>query len=100
VTQGPPFISFQHVRKAFGPKTIFTDLSIDFARGETVTLMGASGSGKSVTLKMLIGLIKPDAGKIVFDAASPTCSRAPRSSTPSRWARTSPTACASSSGTR
>ncbi len=67
MTQGPPFISFQHVRKAFGPKTIFTDLSIDFARGETVTLMGASGSGKSVTLKMLIGLIKPDAGKIVFD---------------------------------
>ncbi len=67
MTQGPPFISFQHVRKAFGPKTIFTDLSIDFARGETVTVMGASGSGKSVTLKMLIGLIKPDAGKIVFD---------------------------------
>jgi phospholipid/cholesterol/gamma-HCH transport system ATP-binding protein len=67
VTQGPPFISFQHVRKAFGPKTIFTDLSIDFYRGETVTVMGASGSGKSVTLKMLIGLLKPDAGKIIFD---------------------------------
>jgi phospholipid/cholesterol/gamma-HCH transport system ATP-binding protein len=67
VTQGPPLISFQHVRKAFGPKTIFTDLSIDFYRGETVTVMGASGSGKSVTLKMLIGLLKPDAGKIIFD---------------------------------
>ena len=67
MTQGPPFISFQHVRKAFGSKTIFTDLSIDFHRGETVTVMGASGSGKSVTLKMLIGLIKPDAGKIIFD---------------------------------
>jgi phospholipid/cholesterol/gamma-HCH transport system ATP-binding protein len=67
VTQGPPLISFQHVKKAFGPKTIFTDLSIDFYRGETVTVMGASGSGKSVTLKMLIGLLKPDAGKIIFD---------------------------------
>ncbi len=67
MTQGPPLISFQHVRKAFGPKVIFTDLSIDFYRGETVTVMGASGSGKSVTLKMLIGLLKPDAGKIIFD---------------------------------
>jgi phospholipid/cholesterol/gamma-HCH transport system ATP-binding protein len=67
VTQGPPLISFQHVRKAFGPKVIFTDLTIDFFRGETVTVMGASGSGKSVTLKMLIGLLKPDGGKIIFD---------------------------------
>jgi len=67
VTQGPPLISFQHVRKSFGPKVIFTDLSIDFYRGETVTVMGASGSGKSVTLKMLIGLLTPDSGKIIFD---------------------------------
>jgi phospholipid/cholesterol/gamma-HCH transport system ATP-binding protein len=72
VTQGPPLISFQHVRKSFGPKVIFTDLSIDFYRGETVTVMGASGSGKSVTLKMLIGLIKPDAGKILFDGRDVT----------------------------
>jgi phospholipid/cholesterol/gamma-HCH transport system ATP-binding protein len=64
---GAPLISFQHVRKAFGPKVIFSDLTLDFVRGETVTVMGASGSGKSVLLKMLIGLLKPDGGKIVFD---------------------------------
>jgi phospholipid/cholesterol/gamma-HCH transport system ATP-binding protein len=64
---GAPLISFQHVRKAFGPKVIFSDLTVDFVRGETVTVMGASGSGKSVMLKMLIGLLKPDGGKIVFD---------------------------------
>jgi phospholipid/cholesterol/gamma-HCH transport system ATP-binding protein len=67
VTQAQPLISFQHVRKAFGPKVIFTDLTIDFFRGETVTVMGASGSGKSVMLKMLIGLLTTDGGKIVFD---------------------------------
>jgi len=64
---GAPLISFQHVRKAFGPKVIFSDLTVDLVRGETVTVMGASGSGKSVMLKMLIGLLKPDAGNIVFD---------------------------------
>ncbi len=64
---GAPLISFQHVRKSFGPKVIFSDLTVDFVRGETVTVMGASGSGKSVMLKMLIGLLKPDGGKIVFD---------------------------------
>ena len=64
---GPPLISFQHVRKAFGPKVIYTDLSLDLFRGETVTIMGASGSGKSVMLKMLIGLLAPDAGKLLFD---------------------------------
>ena len=36
-------------------------------RGETITVMGASGSGKSVMLKMLIGLLKPDGGEILFD---------------------------------
>ncbi len=64
---GAPLISFQHVRKAFGPKVIYTDLNVDFFRGETVTVMGASGSGKSVLLKMLIGLLSADAGKILFD---------------------------------
>jgi phospholipid/cholesterol/gamma-HCH transport system ATP-binding protein len=64
---GAPLISFQHVRKAFGPKVIFSDLSVDFFRGETVTVMGASGSGKSVMLKMLIGLLRADGGHIVFD---------------------------------
>jgi phospholipid/cholesterol/gamma-HCH transport system ATP-binding protein len=64
---GEPFIRFRHVKKAFGPKVIFSDLTLDLRRGETITIMGGSGSGKSVSLKMLIGLLKPDAGEILFD---------------------------------
>jgi phospholipid/cholesterol/gamma-HCH transport system ATP-binding protein len=55
------------VKKRFGPKTIYCDLNLELRRGETTTILGASGSGKSVCLKMLIGLLKPDAGSIVFD---------------------------------
>ena len=61
------FIRFQGVKKAFGAKRIYSGLTLDLLRGETITVMGASGSGKSVMLKMLIGLIKPDAGEILFD---------------------------------
>jgi phospholipid/cholesterol/gamma-HCH transport system ATP-binding protein len=62
-----PLVRFQGVRKRFGPKVVFTDLNLDIRRGETITVMGASGSGKSVMLKMLIGLIPCDAGEILFD---------------------------------
>ncbi len=64
---GEPFIRFVHVKKAFGPKVIYSDLTLDLRRGETITVMGASGSGKSVMLKMLIGLMQADEGQIVFD---------------------------------
>jgi phospholipid/cholesterol/gamma-HCH transport system ATP-binding protein len=67
VAEREPIVSFRHVRKAFGPKVIYTDLTLDLMRGETITIMGASGSGKSVMLKMLIGLLRPDAGEILFD---------------------------------
>jgi len=72
VTPAEPLVRFRHVRKAFGPKVIYTDLSLDLFRGETVTVMGASGSGKSVLLKMLIGLLVPDGGEVVFDGQDVT----------------------------
>jgi phospholipid/cholesterol/gamma-HCH transport system ATP-binding protein len=65
--KGDPFVRFIHVQKAFGPKLIYADLTLDLRRGETITVMGASGSGKSVMLKMLIGLLRPDAGQILID---------------------------------
>jgi phospholipid/cholesterol/gamma-HCH transport system ATP-binding protein len=55
------------VSKRFGPKVIFSDLNLDIRRGETITVMGPSGSGKSVLLKMLIGLLHADSGNILFD---------------------------------
>jgi phospholipid/cholesterol/gamma-HCH transport system ATP-binding protein len=62
-----PFIHFKNVKKAFGPKVIYNGLEFAIARGETVTILGPSGSGKSVMLKMLIGLLEADSGEIVFD---------------------------------
>ncbi len=60
-------IRFVGVRKSFGPKRVYTDLNLQIQRGETLTVVGASGGGKSVMLKMLIGLLTPDAGEIVFE---------------------------------
>jgi phospholipid/cholesterol/gamma-HCH transport system ATP-binding protein len=75
---GPPradagiLIRFQNVRKAFGPKVVCAGLDLEIRRGETLTILGASGSGKSVSLKMLIGLIAPDSGAILFDGQDVT----------------------------
>jgi phospholipid/cholesterol/gamma-HCH transport system ATP-binding protein len=65
-------VRFAGVQKRFGAKVVFTDLSLDIVRGETITVMGASGGGKSVLLKMLIGLIPCDAGTILFDGRDVT----------------------------
>lgn len=66
------FIRFRGVRKAFGPKLVYDRLDLDVARGKALTIVGGSGVGKSVMLKMLIGLLKPDAGSIVFDGQEVT----------------------------
>jgi phospholipid/cholesterol/gamma-HCH transport system ATP-binding protein len=60
-------IRFEGLRKAFGPKVVFDDLSLEVRRGETLAVIGGSGAGKSVLLKCLIGLMDPDDGHIVFD---------------------------------
>jgi phospholipid/cholesterol/gamma-HCH transport system ATP-binding protein len=57
-------ISFKNIAKAFGDQQIFEDLNLDVHRGETLTIIGGSGVGKSVCLKLLIGLLQPDAGSI------------------------------------
>lgn len=61
-----PLIRFRHVKKAFGTKVIYRDLNLDIRAGETLTVMGGSGVGKSVLLKMLIRLLDYDAGSITF----------------------------------
>lgn len=66
-SKNPYIIRFENVRKAFGPKVIYSGLSLKVRRGETITILGASGTGKSVMLKMLIGLLEPDAGSIFLD---------------------------------
>src|SRR5579862_8561786 len=64
---GETFIEFVGIKKRFRSRVIFVDLNLKIRRGETLTMMGASGSGKSVMLKMLIGLLHPDGGQILLD---------------------------------
>lgn len=65
----PPgaLIRFVNVKKAFGPKVVYQDLSLDVYNGETLTVIGGSGTGKSVMIKMLIGLLIADEGHIYFE---------------------------------
>jgi phospholipid/cholesterol/gamma-HCH transport system ATP-binding protein len=57
-------IRFNGVSKAFGDKVVYKELNLDVLRGETLTIIGGSGVGKSVCLKMLIGLMSADSGSI------------------------------------
>lgn len=61
---GRVLISYRGVSKAFGKQTIYRDLHLDVYAGETLCVIGPSGVGKSVMLKMLIGLLRADAGEI------------------------------------
>jgi phospholipid/cholesterol/gamma-HCH transport system ATP-binding protein len=60
-------IELRGIHKAFGPKKILRGLSLDVEEGETVSLVGFSGAGKSVTLKHINGLLRPDAGTVFVD---------------------------------
>jgi phospholipid/cholesterol/gamma-HCH transport system ATP-binding protein len=60
-------IQWDDVWKSFGPKRIFEGISLSVRRGETLTIIGGSGTGKSVLLKCLIGLLSPDSGRILFE---------------------------------
>jgi len=66
------FIQFRGVRKVFGPKVVYSHLDLAVERGKALTIVGGSGVGKSVMLKMLIGLLRPDRGSIVFDGKEVT----------------------------
>ncbi len=57
-------ISLEHVTKSFGEKHVLCDVSLAIQEGEAVCLLGRSGTGKSVTLKLMIALLKPDKGRV------------------------------------
>ncbi len=67
-----PLIRYEGIFKAFGKKRIFEDLELEVNTGETLTIIGGSGTGKSVLLKCLIGLLYPDNGSILFDGKDVT----------------------------
>ena len=61
-----PLIEFQNVTKRFGDKTVLDRVNLKIYEGEVTTIIGLSGSGKSVMLKHIIGLLQPDEGVILF----------------------------------
>jgi phospholipid/cholesterol/gamma-HCH transport system ATP-binding protein len=61
-----PLIEFKDVTKRFGSRTILDRINLKIYEGEVTTIIGLSGSGKSVLLKHIIGLLKPDEGTILF----------------------------------
>ena len=62
-----PKIQLKGLTKAFGAKKVLTGVDLDIARGESVVIIGGSGTGKSVSLKCILGLLRPDAGSIKID---------------------------------
>jgi phospholipid/cholesterol/gamma-HCH transport system ATP-binding protein len=66
--RGKPVISIKNLKIAFGANQVLNNFSLDLHRGENIVVLGKSGSGKSVLIKCIIGLLQPDAGEIsVFD---------------------------------
>ena len=59
-----PSVVLQHVSKSFGERPILRDVSLQVRAGETLCVLGRSGTGKSVTLKLIIALLKPEQGQI------------------------------------
>lgn len=62
----PVVIEFENVTKSFRNQMVLRNLSFQIRQGETVCLIGESGCGKTVNLKLMIGLMKPDKGKVSF----------------------------------
>lgn len=60
-------ISFKNIVKSFGTRTILKGISFDVAEGEILFILGTSGTGKSVLLKNIVGLLRPDEGEIWID---------------------------------
>ena len=68
----PPKIHLADVCKSFGPKKILTGVNLDVAQGESIVIIGGSGTGKSVLLKCIIGLMLADSGTIEVDGTDVT----------------------------
>jgi len=67
VSEDTPIIQFKDVHKSFGRLIVLNGVTLNVERGKCLVIIGASGTGKSVLLKHIVGLLKPDAGEIWFD---------------------------------
>ncbi|MFO0998612.1 MAG: ATP-binding cassette domain-containing protein [Alphaproteobacteria bacterium] len=67
MTSGTPKIRIRNLHKSFGPKVVLNGLDLDIWPGESVVVIGGSGTGKSVLLKCILGLLEPEDGSITVD---------------------------------
>jgi phospholipid/cholesterol/gamma-HCH transport system ATP-binding protein len=61
-----PYLSLSNVNKSFGSKHVLNDLTVDVAKGRSLVVIGGSGTGKSVMLKCILGILKPESGSITL----------------------------------
>jgi phospholipid/cholesterol/gamma-HCH transport system ATP-binding protein len=69
---GKPKIELRGVKKRFGPKIVLDGIDLVVNEGDSLVIIGGSGSGKSVTIKCVLGIIRPDAGTILVDGEDVT----------------------------
>ena len=60
-------IVLDNIHKAFGDNQVLRGFSLEVSEGETVCIIGFSGAGKSVAIKHIVGLLEPDAGRVIVD---------------------------------
>jgi phospholipid/cholesterol/gamma-HCH transport system ATP-binding protein len=61
-----PVVEITHLEKSFGSNKVLEDISLKIKKGENLVVLGKSGSGKSVLIKCLVGLLTPDGGKVIL----------------------------------
>lgn len=66
-TATTPLVTIDHFRMDFGKTTVVRDLSFDIKRGETFGLLGANGSGKTTTIRALLGIYQPTSGELLIN---------------------------------
>src|SRR6516164_729052 len=65
-----PILRLSNINTFYGQAQVHFDLSIDVPRGHIVCLLGGNASGKSTTMKIILGLVRPRSGNVIFDGAS------------------------------
>lgn len=72
MTSQPPAVEFRSVSKSFGARPVLDAVDLSVPAGRSLCILGRSGTGKSVTLKTIVGLIRPDAGAVLIDGRDVT----------------------------
>ncbi len=62
-----PLVELRDLSVRFGKQSVLRDISLEIPRGQTLAVIGESGCGKTVMMKLMIGLVRPTAGKVLFD---------------------------------